>query len=72
MPGAVGMLQATETIKLILGQGRTLVGRLLCYDALAASFRELALMRDPQCPGCAAGVDFTGYRDIERICATGG
>ena len=72
LPGTIGMLQATEAIKLVLGEGRSLVGRLLCYDALAATFRELSLPRDPACPGCGADVEFSGYRDIEHICASGG
>ncbi len=53
LPGIMGMLQANEAIKLILGKGRPLVGRLLCFDALEASFRELQLSRDPACPGCS-------------------
>jgi hypothetical protein len=72
LPGTVGMLQATEAIKLLLGIGRPLVGRLLCYDALAATFRELKLPRDPDCPGCGAGARFAGYEDIDRICAATG
>jgi sulfur-carrier protein adenylyltransferase/sulfurtransferase len=69
LPGIVGLLQASEALKLILGIGVPLVGRLLCFDALAASFRELRLPRDPDCPGCADGVKFAGYEDIARICA---
>jgi molybdopterin/thiamine biosynthesis adenylyltransferase len=69
LPGIVGLLQANEAIKLILGIGSPLAGRLLCFDALAATFRELRLPRDPQCPGCGAGAEFSGYADIEQICA---
>jgi molybdopterin/thiamine biosynthesis adenylyltransferase len=69
MPGIVGLLQANEVLKLILGIGEPLVGRLLCHDALAGTFRELQLPRDPACPGCAAGLAFAGYEDIARICA---
>jgi molybdopterin/thiamine biosynthesis adenylyltransferase/rhodanese-related sulfurtransferase len=69
LPGTIGMLQATEAIKLILGIGTPLVGRLLCYDALAASFRELRLPRDPNCPGCGAQARFTGYEDLAQLCA---
>ena len=69
LPGIIGLLQANEAIKLILGLGTTLVGRLLCFDALAAAFRELRLPRDPQCPGCSDGARFSGYADIEQICA---
>jgi len=69
LPGTIGMLQATEAIKLILGIGTSLAGRLLCYDALAATFRELRLPRDPNCPGCGAHAHFTGYEDLEQHCA---
>ncbi len=69
LPGIIGLLQATEAIKLVLGIGAPLVGRLLCFDALAASFRELRLPRDPDCPGCGAGAEFSAYEDIVRICA---
>ncbi len=69
LPGIIGLLQANEAIKLILGLGSPLVGRLLCFDALAATFRELRLPRDPQCPGCGDSAKFSGYADIERICA---
>lgn len=54
LPGMVGMLQATETLKLLLGIGDTLIGRLLRIDALAMRFAESRLPRDPDCPGCAA------------------
>jgi molybdopterin/thiamine biosynthesis adenylyltransferase len=70
MPGIVGLLQANEVLKLILGIGEPLVGRLLCHDALAGTFRELRLVRDPECPGCGANATFAGYEDIARLCAT--
>ena len=70
LPGTIGLLQATEAIKLLLGIGQPLVGRLLCYDALAAGFRELRLPRDPQCPGCGAAAVFTGYADLAALCAS--
>jgi molybdopterin/thiamine biosynthesis adenylyltransferase/rhodanese-related sulfurtransferase len=70
LPGIVGMLQASEAIKLILGIGQPLVGRLLCFDALAATFRELRLPRDSQCPGCGQGAEFSGYEDVELICSS--
>jgi molybdopterin/thiamine biosynthesis adenylyltransferase/rhodanese-related sulfurtransferase len=69
LPGIIGLLQASEAIKLILGIGTPLVGRLLCFDALAATFRELRLPRDPHCPGCGADAVFAGYEDIARICS---
>ncbi len=70
LPGVIGLLQATEAIKLVLGIGDTLVGRLLCYDALAARFHELRLTRDPACPGCGAAAEFKGYEDIAQICSS--
>ncbi|HSH22099.1 MAG TPA: molybdopterin-synthase adenylyltransferase MoeB, partial [Candidatus Caenarcaniphilales bacterium] len=53
VPGVMGLLQATEAIKLLLGTGEPLVGRLLIYDALDATFQELQLRRDPACPACS-------------------
>lgn len=70
LPGTIGLLQATETLKLLVGIGDPLVGRLLCYDALAARFRELALPRDPDCPGCGRTVLTLAYEDIERVCSS--
>ena len=52
LPGIMGLLQANEVIKLILGIGETLVGRLLMFDALSTSFIEFKLRRDPNCPVC--------------------
>ncbi len=54
LPGIVGTLQATEAIKLIMGVGKPLIGRLLIYDALAMSFRTLKIRKDPECPICSA------------------
>jgi molybdopterin/thiamine biosynthesis adenylyltransferase/rhodanese-related sulfurtransferase len=56
LPGVVGVLQATEVIKLVVGVGKTLAGRLLTYDALATKFREMKLRQDPACPTCGEGV----------------
>jgi len=69
LPGIIGLLQASEAIKLVLGIGNPLVGRLLCIDALAATFRELRLPRDPSCPGCGSTAVFGGYEDVQQICA---
>jgi molybdopterin/thiamine biosynthesis adenylyltransferase len=71
LPGTLGVLQATEAIKLVLGLGDTLVGRLLVYDALAARFRELKLRRDPQCPTCGEGVARANIplADYEQFCS---
>jgi molybdopterin/thiamine biosynthesis adenylyltransferase/rhodanese-related sulfurtransferase len=71
LPGVMGVLQATEAIKLLLGLGETLAGRLLVYDALKARFRELKLRRDPACPTCGDGVDRSKIPliDYEQFCA---
>lgn len=69
LPGVIGLLQATEAIKLLLGIGEPLVGRLLYFDALRASFSELRLERDPACRYCGDGREFPGYIDYERFCA---
>ena len=71
LPGVIGVLQATEAIKIILGLGEQLVGRLVLYDALAARFRELAIARDPACASCGDGVDRNTLElgDYEQFCA---
>jgi molybdopterin/thiamine biosynthesis adenylyltransferase/rhodanese-related sulfurtransferase len=69
LPGVIGMLQATEAIKLALGIGEPLAGRLLHFDALAMRFRETRLAPDPECPVCAAGKPFPGYIDYARFCS---
>ena len=71
LPGTIGLMQATEALKLVLGIGTPLVGRLLCFDALAAQWRELRLSRDPQCPGCGVHARFSGYEDLVRMCGSG-
>src|SRR5204863_10145512 len=72
LPGVIGLLEAVETIKILLGLGDVLVGRLLLYDALAASFTELRLRRDPECAYCAEGKPFPGYVNYAESCASGG
>ena len=69
LPGVVGLLQATEAIKLLLGVGEPLVGRLLHFDALGMRFRETRLQPDPACRVCAPGRAFPGYDDIAAACA---
>ncbi|MGN6730176.1 MAG: molybdopterin-synthase adenylyltransferase MoeB [Rhodanobacteraceae bacterium] len=68
LPGVIGMLQATEVLKLILGLGEPLSGRLLMFDALAMRFHETRLAPDPECPVCAPGKAFPGYVDYEEFC----
>ena len=70
LPGIIGLLQANEAIKLLLDIGTTLSGRLLHVDALALRFRETRLAADPDCPVCARGRVFPGYRELEAACAT--
>ncbi|ALN80474.1 molybdopterin-synthase adenylyltransferase MoeB [Lysobacter antibioticus] len=69
LPGVVGLIQATEVIKLILGLGESLAGRLLHFDALGLRFRETRLAPDPDCPVCAAGREFPGYIDYQAFCS---
>ena len=69
LPGVIGLLQATEAIKLILRIGEPLASRLLLFDALGMHFREVRLAPDPQCPVCAPGKPFPGYVDYERFCS---
>jgi molybdopterin/thiamine biosynthesis adenylyltransferase/rhodanese-related sulfurtransferase len=69
--GIIGTLQATEAIKILLGRGTTLAGRLLTYDSLKMKFRELRLRRSPQCPVCGPKPTITSYIDYEGFCATG-
>ncbi|MFC6838842.1 molybdopterin-synthase adenylyltransferase MoeB [Xanthomonas theicola] len=70
LPGIVGLLQASEVLKLLLDIGEPLRGRLLHFDALAMRFRETRLAADPQCPVCAPGLAFPGYIDDARFCGT--
>jgi molybdopterin/thiamine biosynthesis adenylyltransferase/rhodanese-related sulfurtransferase len=70
LPGVIGLLQATETIKLLLGLGEPLIGRMLHYDALEASFRSIRLDRNPDCPCCGGGRAIKSYVDYELACAT--
>ena len=61
----------TEAIKILLGRGTTLSGRLVTYDSLKMKFRELRLRRSPQCPVCGPKPTITSYIDYEGFCATG-
>jgi molybdopterin/thiamine biosynthesis adenylyltransferase/rhodanese-related sulfurtransferase len=69
LPGIIGLLQANEAIKLLLGVGEPLIGRLLTFDALGTRISELKLRRDPQCPVCADGAKVE-FIDYEQFCAT--
>src|SRR6478735_4308483 len=78
LPGTMGLLQATEVVKLILGEGEPLVGRLLLYEALGATFTELKVRRDPQCPICSRDPESISddelgvFPDYEAFCAAAG
>ena len=69
LPGLVGTIQATEALKLILGVGETLVGRLLLVDALAMTFRTVRLAKDPKCPACGTRT-ITSLIDYDEFCGT--
>jgi molybdopterin/thiamine biosynthesis adenylyltransferase/rhodanese-related sulfurtransferase/molybdopterin converting factor small subunit len=68
LPGMIGIVQATEAVKIILGQGTTLKNRLLLYDALGMRFRELKLKRDPACPVCGDHPTVTKLIDYQEFC----
>jgi adenylyltransferase/sulfurtransferase len=68
LPGLVGVIQATEAIKLILGKGESLIGRLLLVDALNMRFRELKLRKNPECPVCGANPTVTKLIDYQQFC----
>jgi molybdopterin/thiamine biosynthesis adenylyltransferase/rhodanese-related sulfurtransferase len=78
LPGTMGLLQSTEVVKLIVGAGDPLIGRLLLYDALAATFTELKVRRDPQCPICSrdpsdiSDEEMGVFPDYEAFCAAAG
>lgn len=68
LPGVIGLIQANEAIKLILGKGETLVGRLLLFDALAMKFKELKLRKDKNCPICGDDPTILELIDYEQFC----
>src|SRR6187455_2052670 len=68
LPGVIGVIQATEAIKLILGTGEPLIGRFLIYDALRMKFRELKLRKDADCPVCGTHPTVTRLIDYEQFC----
>ena len=68
LPGVIGACMAAETLKLLLGVGESLIGRLLLYDSLAARFQEISLSRDPACPRCGAEPTLAGLIDYDEFC----
>jgi adenylyltransferase/sulfurtransferase len=72
LPGIIGTIQATECIKLILGKGTSLAGRLLVLDAMKMHFRELKLRKDPACPVCGEHPTITKLIDYEQFCGIRG
>ncbi len=72
LPGLVGLIQSTETIKLILGEGNPLVGRLLLFNALEMSFRTMKIRRDPNCPLCGPKPTITELIDYDQFCGIRG
>ncbi len=68
LPGIIGVIQATEGIKLLLGEGRPLLGRLLLFNALEMTFRELKLRKDPKCPICGDNPTITALIDYQEFC----
>jgi len=72
LPGIIGSIQALQTIKLVLGKGQTLIGRLLLFDALNLKFRELKLRRNPQCALCGQNPTITELIDYEEFCGIRG
>ena len=72
LPGIVGAIQAAETLKLIIGKGESLVGRLLLFDALAMRFRELKLRKNPDCPACGTHPTITKLIDYAEFCGVRG
>jgi adenylyltransferase/sulfurtransferase len=68
LPGIIGLIQATEILKLIIGKGASLLNRLLLFNALDMQFRELKLRRDPHCPLCGESPTITQLIDYENFC----
>ena len=72
LPGLIGVVQATETVKLILGVGKPLVGRLLLYDALEMTFREMKVRKNPKCPICGPNPTIRELIDYHEFCGVRG
>jgi adenylyltransferase/sulfurtransferase len=71
LPGVIGVIQGIEAIKLVLGLGDPLIGRLLLFDALGMHFRELTLRKDPDCPLCGRAPSITALIDYDEFCGAG-
>ncbi|MDX1251769.1 MAG: molybdopterin-synthase adenylyltransferase MoeB [Gammaproteobacteria bacterium] len=71
MPGVIGVLQAVEALKILLGIGEPLVGRMLYYDALGGRFNEFKVKRNPECRWCGDEANIAGYTDYAQVCASG-
>jgi molybdopterin/thiamine biosynthesis adenylyltransferase len=69
LPGVIGVMQATEAVKILLKKGEVLKGRLLQYDSLAMTFRSFKLRRDKNCPACGENPTITSYIDYEGFCS---
>ena len=72
LPGAIGVIQATETVKLILGIGKPLIGRLMLYDALDMTFREMKVRKNPKCPICGPDATIKALIDYDQFCGVRG
>src|SRR5437763_4491843 len=72
LPGFIGVVQATETVKLLLGSGRPLIGRLMLYDALDMSVREMKVRKNQKCPICGPNPTITGLIDYQQFCGVRG
>jgi adenylyltransferase/sulfurtransferase len=72
LPGFIGVVQATETVKLLLGVGRPLIGRLMLYDALDMTVREMKVRKNPKCPVCGPNPTITGLIDYQQFCGVRG
>src|SRR3569832_242640 len=70
LPGVLGILQAVETVMVLLRLGEPLVGKMLYYDALRCSFTDFKLKRNPQCRVCGDEAKFAGYSDYAEVCAS--
>ena len=71
LPGVIGVIQATEVVKLVIGKGEPLIGRLMLYDALKMNFREVKFRKNPKCPVCSDNPTITELQDYDAFCGIG-